>query len=341
MKRREFIKNSLMGLGALAITPYQLGEITGIGMNAVARIATDAVSVYTQPWDKSKIVYTHHRDELVNLYGQVVSAQGPAWNPVWYRVWRGYIHSKALQIVENRPDPTIDKVREGGQLAEITVPYVQSMRYADALPMNPLYRLYYGSVHWVIQVVLGLDGKPWYRVVEPWSKLTYDVPAEALRLIADDELNPISPDVPPEKKRIEVSIIKQLLTAYESNKVVFQTKISSGLDREVPPGAIPWTTPGGEWRITSKMPTQHMGNGNITSEVQAYELAGVPWVCYFHVNGNATHGTYWHTNFGNQMSHGCVNMPTADARWIFRWTTPVWSPNTREMRGNGTELTVL
>jgi hypothetical protein len=35
--------------------------------------------------------------------------------------------------------------------------------------------------------------------------------------------------------------------------------------------------------------------------------------------GHAFHGTYWHENFGAPMSHGCINMRTEEANWVFRW----------------------
>ena len=40
-----------------------------------------------------------------------------------------------------------------------------------------------------------------------------------------------------------------------------------------------------------------------------YYLPGVPYVMYFY-QGYGLHGTYWHDNFGQPMSHGCVNLPT-------------------------------
>ena len=33
------------------------------------------------------------------------------------------------------------------------------------------------------------------------------------------------------------------------------------------------------------------------------------------------HGTYWHHNFGTPMSHGCVNMLTEDAGWLYDWAS--------------------
>jgi lipoprotein-anchoring transpeptidase ErfK/SrfK len=51
-----------------------------------------------------------------------------------------------------------------------------------------------------------------------------------------------------------------------------------------------------------------------------YVLSNVPYVMYFY-GDYAIHGTYWHNNFGTPMSHGCVNMTTADARWLYNWSS--------------------
>jgi lipoprotein-anchoring transpeptidase ErfK/SrfK len=343
MSRREFLKLGAASLGGLALQAYtQLPPGTVItGSNAsLARIAVGSVSVYSQPWDESRILYQRYRDEIVHLYYQVISDKGPAWNPIWFRVWGGYIHSQRLQYVGYRYNDVAPSIRQGGQLAEVTVPVVHPMINRGNGTWEPNYPLYFQSVHWVAGVEEGPDGLPWYKLKEPWDGRMYDAPASALRLIADEELTPLSPDVSAEDKRIEVSLTHQTLTAFEGDRVVLQTKISSGLNRAVPDGTIPWNTPAGSFRINSKMPTQHMGNGNITSNVSDYELLGVPWDCYFHENGNATHGTYWHNNFGVPMSHGCVNMRMENALWIFRWSTPVWTPGTREQKGRGTRLIV-
>jgi len=47
-----------------------------------------------------------------------------------------------------------------------------------------------------------------------------------------------------------------------------------------------------------------------------YYLPGVPYTMYFY-KGYGIHGTYWHDNFGTPMSHGCVNMRTDEANWVF------------------------
>ena len=79
-----------------------------------------------------------------------------------------------------------------------------------------------------------------------------------------------------------------------------KTKVSTGIpDRRTDPEIIPTDTPTGEFHVYSKMPSKHMGDGQITSDLEAYELPGVPWTTFFAQNGVALHGTYlahqfWH-----------------------------------------------
>jgi lipoprotein-anchoring transpeptidase ErfK/SrfK len=85
---------------------------------------------------------------------------------------------------------------------------------------------------------------------------------------------------------------------------------------------------------------RHMGDGHITPDLEAYELPGVPWVSFFHETGVGFHGTYWHTDFGTPRSHGCINMRTEDARWLYRWTTPAADLADRLTLGHGTTVIV-
>lgn len=339
--RRDFLKMGALGLAALAFRPADLfSRWEQMDSGDVARITIDSVSVHSQPWDESHILSQRWRDDLVHLYYPVVSEHGPAHNPIWYRVWGGFIHSARLQHVKTQLNPVISEIRETGQLAEVTVPFIQSLRYRGNNTWEPLYRLYYESVHWVMALVEGPDGAPWYRIRQAWSKLNYDVPATHLRLIPDEELEPISPEVPPGRKRIKISIANQTLKAYEEDREVFSAVISTGVNRQVPPGELPWRTPTGTYHIMSKMPSQHMGEGDLTSDIDAYELPGVPWVCFFTETGVATHGTYWHTNYGTPMSRGCVNLRTEDAKWVYRWTTPQATALDWSRRGFGTRIIV-
>ncbi|HET7378215.1 MAG TPA: L,D-transpeptidase family protein, partial [Anaerolineae bacterium] len=104
---------------------------------------------------------------------------------------------------------------------------------------------------------------------------------------------------------IDVDLTNQVLMAYEGDNVVRSVLVSTGL-----PGS-PTVT--GQYNIYVKYPAQLMyGPG--------YYLPDVPWVMYFY-QGYGLHGTYCHHNFGHPMSHGCVNMPTPDAEWLYNWAS--------------------
>lgn len=343
--RRDFLTLVGLGMGSLAFRPF-FNAYDSSDSGDLARIAIKSVSVYKEPWDKSQIIQQRYRDDLVNVYYEVVSEKGPGYNPVWYRVWGGYIHSAHLQRVKIRPQPIVHQIPTAGQIAEVSVPFTQAMMPAGRGKWKDVYRLYYESVHWIVGVEQGPDGTPWYRIKDELfdvDVLDYFAPAEHFRLISPDELTPISPDVPAHKKKIEVSLGTQTLTALEDGKVVLKTLISSGLPQSSPPpGQVSTQTPCGVFNIQNKMPSKHMGDGNLTADLDAYELPGVPWVCFFEPeNGVATHGTYWHTNYGSTMSHGCVNMKTEEARWLYRWATPVANFEKVDTKGFGTQIEIF
>jgi hypothetical protein len=340
--RRDFLKNSILGLGSVAFRPF-FGQVEDPDIADIARVAIRSVSIYSKPSDASKILYQRTRDELINIYEEVISPDGPGYNPLWYRVFRGYVHSAYLERVKIRLNPVMEKIPEKhGQLAEVTVPMTQTVRYlANKREWQPIYRLYYGSTHWVKGIEEGPDGTPWYRLHDELTELEYLAAAPHFRLIPPEEFAPISPEIDPWHKHIEVSISQQTMTAYENGKDIMHSKVSTGLpDQNHEPNYISTDTPSGEFHVYSKMPSKHMGNGEITDSLEAYELPGVPWTTFFGPNGVAFHGTYWHTNFGMTMSHGCVNLPIDVAKWVFRWTTPVCAPDTWEKTGYGTLVVV-
>ncbi|MBA3337243.1 MAG: L,D-transpeptidase, partial [Chloroflexia bacterium] len=52
---------------------------------------------------------------------------------------------------------------------------------------------------------------------------------------------------------------------------------------------------------------------------ERYEVADVPHVMYINFDAEALHGAYWHDNFGEKMSHGCINLPLDVAAFLFSW----------------------
>jgi hypothetical protein len=221
-----------------------------------------------------------------------------------------------VKILPNVPLASIPEGRR--MLAEVTIPWTQPWRYTKTYGWQALgFRLYYESVHLIEALEEGPDKGPWYRIYDDLTGFPYFAPAEALRSIPAESLAPISPDVPAGDKRLKVNLTTQTLTAYEYDKIVFQTNVSTG----IPYGKT--DTPRGTFYIDPKTPAKHMGNGNLFADVDDYELPGVPWTSFFTEAGHAFHGTYWHENFGTPMSHGCINMRTSEAKWLFRWSRPL------------------
>jgi hypothetical protein len=254
----------------------------------------------------------------------VISEDGPGYNPLWHRVWGGYVHSAWVQPVRNQLNPILSEFPSTGQLMEVSVPFSQSYRIRQKGLWEPFYRLYYSSTHWVFESLEGPDGETWYKVNDSLLSLSYYIRAIHLRKIWDDELLPIHPEVDEKIKRIEISIDMQSLKAIEGDSVIREFKVSTGLPSRLKgPGIIPTDSPRGPHIIQNKRPSVHMGDGTLKSDADAYELPGVPWVSYFEpTTGVAIHGTYWHNNYGVTMSHGCINMRSEEAKWIYRWCTP-------------------
>jgi lipoprotein-anchoring transpeptidase ErfK/SrfK len=345
ISRRDFLKLGALTLGSVAFSPnpYPRDE-REIPDYPVVRIAVDRqTAIYQEPREHSWVVRWTRQDELLNVFYTLTSSEGPAYNPFWYRVSEGYIYSAYTQMVSHRYNTPLESIPEQGQLAEISIPYTQAYQYSTREGWQPHFRLYYETTHWITDIVEGPDNQPWYELTsEVTDFLVNYVPAVHLRPIAPEELTPISPDVPYEDKRIEVSLGRQFLSAFEGDQVVYGAKISSGLgNKDVPIGT---RTPTGRFHITSKSPSKHMGSLSASGAPGTYSLPGVPWTSFFiFETGVAFHGTFWHNNFGIPMSHGCINMRNEDAKWLFRWVTPQYDYPIQDRsgwdaRGYGTQV---
>jgi LysM repeat protein len=139
---------------------------------------------------------------------------------------------------------------------------------------------------------------------QPWRPFAMQSPP----LYGSGPLQPYSARPNPASERwIDVDLTRQSLIAYEGQRPVFRTRISSGLPQ--------FPTVVGTFSIYVKYEMADMAGGAGDDE---YFLPAVPYVMYFQGN-YGLHGTYWHHNFGQPMSHGCVNMFTPDAQWLFNW----------------------
>jgi len=139
---------------------------------------------------------------------------------------------------------------------------------------------------------------------------------------------PTSPPVAASNRWIDINLSSQSLTAYEGDVPVYWALASTGTR---------WTpTVTGRYHIYLKVRSQVMSG-------PGYYLPNVPYVMFFY-KAYSLHGTYWHSNFGQPMSHGCVNLRTEDARWLYEWSGPVVPPDKNSVRasdGNPGTLVVV
>lgn len=110
-------------------------------------------------------------------------------------------------------------------------------------------------------------------------------------------------------KWLDVDLDEQVLVAYEGERPVFATLVSTGRAGHA--------TPAGIARIASKHERADMTN----TKAEAYSVADVPWTMYYD-RDFALHTSYWHDGFGSVRSHGCVNLAPRDARWLYQWSSP-------------------
>lgn len=121
--------------------------------------------------------------------------------------------------------------------------------------------------------------------------------------------------VGPKDKWLHVRVTWGWAIAYEGSTPVYATAISPGIDG-----------------ISSRAHATAKGKQHVDWKLLSSDMSGrdkgkdwfvdeVPWTQYY--KGNfAVHGAWWHDDFGRPKSHGCINVPPADAMWLFGWMDP-------------------
>lgn len=321
ISRREFLKLSSAGLLAILAARLETGiyaSAEGISNNAsnLGRITANKVDMFQSPNTGSKFVRTLWKDLVLPITGVEFGTGEPGENRVWYRLENeGYVHSRSVQPVRIEVNDPSHSIPEKGVLAEVTVPYTDAV-WNQKYKKMVAYRLYYSSTHWITGLVEDEEGNEWYEILEDFYHYKIYANPAHLRLIPPEEVTPLSPDVPPAEKRVEVRLRDQIVIAYESDTPVQMMRCSAGT-----PYYNGYLTPTGQFTTNYKRPSRHMVNSRLAS-AYSYDLPGVPWICYITEEGVAFHGAYWHNDFGQPRSHGCINLLPENAKWLYRWTTP-------------------
>ena len=296
---------NLIGLGGRKAFAQELPPPSSLG-----RVTLVSLNIRQAPTTQSALVRQLLRDEVIPLYGQTEGEAVETHNNIWFKTADGYVYSSYVQPIENiKNEPEPMEIVQQSFWGEVTVPYT------DAYPMpstaaQPRQRLYYTGVFRIVDATTDERGQWWYRLKEGYAYVPSDwVLASDIRRIHPEELTPISPDV--QDKLIRVELASQSLIAYENGTPVLSSRVSSGYGD--------FFTPVGDHSVIYKWPTARMTGG--TGD-DYYDLPGVGFPTFLTWTGVAIHTAYWHNDFGVMRSHGCLNVPSAVSRWVWRWTAP-------------------
>ena len=363
LSRRDFLKLAGLGLGALALRPFKSFEIGSLqspkrlpqfpNSEIIGRIVTGDVTLRNRPTNDpglnteiAKLV----PDDLVEWWREVVgNVVGGLSNQTYLETTQGFIYSSMVQPTRNRPNTPITEMPAGqpGFWAEVTVPYIdlahEGVIASPWLKDNILYnfppRLYYSQVVWIDQIRQN-NGFVEYRWNEDANGHGYGYggygeffwgDGAGFKVLTEDDVSPISPNIDPNEKSILVNLDYQTLSCLEGKKEVYFCRTSTGKAFDPITGlrSDKLATPVGNlithWKIISK-------NMTAGDSQAGYSTPAVPWCTFVSGEGVAIHGAFWHNAFGEKWSHGCINVKPQDAKWIFRWTTPHISLAQSEMR---------
>lgn len=334
LSRRDFLKLSGATLLGLLFSDIARDPVSAEMSGLQGRVAYAHLLVRDAPSFQGKKVDAYARDALLNILDQVVGGVESDYNRLWYQIGeRRYVYSGGVQPVRTVTNKVVTNLPDSGVVGEVTVPYADSSWDVNSHPV-PGPRLYYATTHWIKGVVVDQrDGRLWYQAYDQLFQAYYYIRPEWVHIFSQEELAPLSPEVLGDEKHITILLDRQVLLAYEGDRMVYYARAATGQHG--------FETPTGFFRTFHKRPTAHMVGG--ADEFSMFDLPAIPWDSYLTDSGVAIHGTYWHNDFGHPHSHGCINLSPQDAKWIYRWTEPVVPPGVRLVYepGSGTSVQIV
>ena len=267
-------------------------------------------------------------------------ARGPrlrVWCPAFGTF--GVVESAAVESV---PAPTETQVA-AQRRAPVLPPAVASFElpgrvvgaanlrfWPDQRPATKVVGLPHNADLWVVELVQGEDGEPWYRVGEQAAGrravkgASYFVHSSLVRVPrADFHPVPANPDrVWP--RWFEADLQEPtMLTAYQAGRPIWASLALYGREKDA--------TPIGSMRVIARVARETMSSERVYPPIPrdapgGYHLENVLYTQYFHRSGAAIHYNYWSSNWGYRGSHGCLGLPLGEAKWAWEWAhlgTPI------------------
>jgi len=355
--RRDFLKVAGLGLGAMAFRPFKIGtfydklysskRLPQFPASEIIGRMTGMTDVHSRPSNnplEATVSGVLYDDNLIEWGREVLGTAVGLTNQKYLETPQGYVWASRVQPTRNLPNTPITEMPAGssGFWAEVTVPYIDltlegavvSTWLQSLISYNFPPRVYYGQVIWIDQIRQN-NGFTEYR----WNEAPgrgygpgdiFWLDGAGVKVLTEEDVAPISPDVDPNEKKIVASLTYQTLSCFEGNTEVFFCRISSGAIFDAYGTATDsYATPVGDLNTHWKILSLNMSGGGSAS---GYSTPAVPWDTVISGEGIAIHGAFWHNDFGERRSHGCINVRPQDAKWIFRWTTPYISLAQTEAR---------
>jgi hypothetical protein len=333
LTRRDFLKVATLSAGALAFRPWGKFALPEFPQaEKLGRITVGKMDVFAKPDGSSTPIGALYEDQVIPWTREVTGSMPGRINQRFVETPNGFVWGGYVQPVWNRPNVPITELPATslgpGMWVEVTVPYVDLvlenpparapwLEYRFSIGQQG--RFFYGQVAWADQIRVDERGQIWYRLNEKYgSGDLFWGQAEAFRPITAEEISPINPGT--SDKRIVVRIWEQTLSCLEGNTEVHFAKISSGALYDAWGNRVDaWETPVGDHPIWRKAVSLPLSGGSAST---GWSLPAVGWVSLFVGTGVAIHSTFWHNNYGEPSSRGCVNATPEDAKWVFRWSLP-------------------
>ncbi len=173
-----------------------------------------------------------------------------------------------------------------------------------------------------VTVTAWLKGEEVFEAADLWAKVGEGRYAYSRNIGRNAPVLPtaIPSDAPTWGKWIDISLIQQLLTAYDGTTPLRTVEVTTGM--------AGWETPPGFYTILNRVANETMTSGAIGAE-NHYRLDDVLFTQYFTDRGHALHFAWWRTKetIGRPGSHGCINLLLDDSRFLWDWAelgTPVY-----------------
>jgi hypothetical protein len=110
---------------------------------------------------------------------------------------------------------------------------------------------------------------------------------------------------------IDADVSSQMFSVFEGDTLLFTTLMSTAKEGH--------TTPLGTYQIYDKAVGWDLGSKE--GAKNPYYMEDVPFVMHYYPR-YAIHSAFWHDNFGEPASHGCINLSPKDAWTVYQLVSP-------------------